>query len=306
MIDVLIITFNESINLPHALRSVMPWARNVFVVDSESTDDTRRIAEEMGAKVYIQPWLGYARQKNWALDNLPFESDWIFILDADESITPELRDELLAIASRPVHQVPEAGFYVNRLTYFMNRPIRHCGFFPAYNLRFFKRGRARYEEREVHEHMIVDGPTARLRNMMIHNDRRGLEHYIAKHNRYSTLEARELFRYQMQRASGQAQKLERGIGFRRWVKHNILPRIPCAWMARFFYMYFLRLGFLDGVAGFRFAVFLTVYDMFITLKLNELKTSAAEGDRPLERPASATPRGLAVPEGEMNSATTTG
>src|SRR5690606_5353526 len=153
-ITILIPTFNEEINLPHALRSVVGWAQDVFVVDSESTDRTRDIATELGAKVVVQKWLGYARQKNWALDNLPIETDWVFILDADELILPELRAELEQIAARPVAEVQECGFFINRYFIFLGKRIRHCGFYPSWNLRFFKRGRARYEEREVHEHMI--------------------------------------------------------------------------------------------------------------------------------------------------------
>ncbi len=88
-----------------------------------------------------RPWLGYAAQKNWALDNLPINSEWVFILDADEAITPELRDEILAITTRDAQKIPNAGYYINRLTYFLNRPIRHCGYFPSYNLRFSRRAR---------------------------------------------------------------------------------------------------------------------------------------------------------------------
>src|SRR5690606_23044415 len=193
-IEIIIPTFNEELNLPHALASVMDWADAVHVVDSESTDRTREIAQQAGANAVIRPWLGYAKQKNWALDNLPLKADWVFILDADEAILPELRDELLAIARRPVDDVGESGFHVNRYFIFLGKRIRHCGYYPSWNLRFFKRGRARYEEREVHEHMLVDGPTGYLNGHMEHYDRRGLEAYMAKHNVYSTLEAREIVR----------------------------------------------------------------------------------------------------------------
>lgn len=299
-IQVFIPAFNEEINLPYTLRSVVGWADKVFVVDSESTDRTREIAREMGAEVVVQKWLGYARQKNWALDNLPLDSDWIFILDADEALTPELREELAEIARRPAESVPEAGFYVNRLTYFMGSPIRHAGFFPSYNLRFFKRGRARYEQRDVHEHMVVDGPTGRLKHHMLHEDRRGLEHFIAKHNRYSTLEARELIREQARPRGELAQRLERGIAVRRWLKRNILPRLPLSGLWRFIYMYFFRLGFLDGAAGLRFCLLLSTYDFFISLKLTELRQAGAENDPRVL--TAAVPTGLAVAEGGLNSA----
>lgn len=296
-IEVLIPTFNEEINLPHALRSVVGWADAVHVLDSESTDKTRDIAVEMGAKVTQQKWLGYARQKNWGLDNIPFTADWIFILDADETITPELRDELLELASRPPESVRESGFYVNRLTYFMGRPIRHCGYFPSYNLRFFKRGRAKYEDREVHEHMVVDGPTARIKHLMTHEDRRGLEHFIAKHNRYSTLEARQTMK---DRAGGgsAAVVLERGVAVRRWLKRHVQPRLPFAALWRFLYMYIWKLGVLDGANGLRFCLFISTYDFFISLKKHELRADRLRPERHAAPPA----RGLAIPEGELNVA----
>ncbi|MGP1309974.1 MAG: glycosyltransferase family 2 protein, partial [Phycisphaerales bacterium] len=294
-IEVVIPAFNEELNLAHALNSVVGWADAVWVVDSESTDRTRQIAEELGAKVVIRPWLGYSKQKNWALENLPMESDWVFILDADESISPELREELLSIARRPADEVREAGFYVNRLTYFMGKAIRHCGYFPSYNLRFFKRGRAWYEDRDVHEHMVVSGATTRLRHLMRHEDRRGLEHFIAKHNRYSTLEAREQMRERVRARRERAKELERGIALRRFLKHHVQPRLPFAGVWRFVYMYVLRAGFLDGITGLRFCLFLATYDFFISIKLQEMKNRGA-----LVNPAmieAATARGLAVPEG---------
>ncbi len=299
-IEVVIPAFNEEVNLPHALRSVVGWADKVWVIDSESTDRTRDIAKEMGAQVIIQPWLGYARQKNWALDNLPFQSDWVFILDSDEAISDELRKELLGVAGKPVASVPEAGYYVNRLTFFLGRPIRHCGYYPSYNLRFFKRGKARYEEREVHEHMMVDGTTARLRHDMTHEDRRGLEHLIAKHNRYSTLEARELRREQMTEEKKELPELERGIALRRFLKRRVLPKLPLSGVWRFMYMYVLRLGFLDGVAGLRFCLLLSTYDLFISLKLAEQRSlSGVSNGAPVPAPSSANKGGLAIPEGDV-------
>ena len=110
-ITVVVPTFNEEANLPFALESVKGWADAVFVVDSESTDHSREIAEKHGAKVVVQPWLGYARQKNWALTNLPIATEWVFILDADEAVTPQLRDEMLMIARGDAASQQMAGFY---------------------------------------------------------------------------------------------------------------------------------------------------------------------------------------------------
>jgi glycosyltransferase involved in cell wall biosynthesis len=271
-IEIIIPVKNEEVNLPFALASVIEWADKVWVVDSESTDKTREIARNAGAEVVVHPWLGYAKQKNWALDNLDIKSDWVFFLDADEAILPELRDELLAVASKPTDEVKESAFNINRYFMFLGKRIRHCGYYPSWNVRFFKRGRARYEEREVHEHMVVDGVTSELPGHMEHWDRRGLELYMAKHNTYSTLEAKEILQQESTTDStidakffGNAQQR------RRWIKRHIYPKLPARWVFRFLWMYFLRLGILDGMTGLRFCLFISSYELLISLKTVELK-----------------------------------
>ncbi|MCI0362993.1 MAG: glycosyltransferase family 2 protein [Phycisphaerales bacterium] len=278
MIDVMFITFNESINLPRSLDALKGWTNKVFVVDSGSTDGTQDIARQHGATVVQHPWSGYARQKNWGLANLPLEAPWTLILDADEVVTPELRQRLIGIASRQVESVPENGFFINRVTYFLGRPIRHCGYFPSWNLRFFKRGRARYEDRVVHEHMIIEDPVGYVREPMRHDDRRGLEHYVAKHNRYSTLEAKALYAEIKGHLASPAAKLPRETNWRRWLKRNVLPHVPMPWIWRFLYMYVLRLGVLDGQAGLEFCKFISMYDYLVSLKLRALRKQALMGD----------------------------
>ena len=171
MVDVLIQTHNEELNLPHTLASVKGWVNRVFVVDSGSNDKTRDIALSYGASFVSKEWQGYARQKNWALDNLPFESPWVLILDADERVSPDLKEEILQIVTRPAQNAPCTGYFINRVTIFMGRKIWHSAFFPSWNLRLFKRGLAHYEEREVHEHMIVRGRTGYLKHLILHEDR---------------------------------------------------------------------------------------------------------------------------------------
>lgn len=302
MIDVMIIAYNEALNLPHCLKALQGWTRRVFVIDSGSTDGTPDIARSLGAEVVHHPWEGYARQKNWGLKNLPFESPWILILDADEVITPRVRDRLVDIASKPVDHVPENGFFINRITYFMGSPIRHCGFFPNWNMRFFKRGLASYEDRAVHEHMVIADPVGYIREPMIHDDRRGLEHYIAKHNRYSTLEARALFE-EITREEGARDEanLARETRLRRWLKRNVMPNLPFAGMWRFVYMYFFRLGVLDGRAGLEFCKFIAMYDSLVSLKLRDLRRQAKRrGAAGTELDASPV-RGLAVAEGAIGA-----
>ncbi len=300
LIDVMVIAYNEALNLPHCLKALAGWSNRIFVVDSGSTDGTQEIAKRFGAEVVHHDWPGYAQQKNWGLDNLPFEADWILLVDADEVITPRLGQRLLEIAAQPPEEVRQNGFYVNRLTFFLGKPIRHCGYFPNWNLRFFKRGCARYEERDVHEHMVIDNPVGYLNEPMLHHDRRGLEHYIAKHNRYSTLEARELYAQLTGRARASTANITRQSRHRRLLKRWATPNLPFPGYWRFLYMYFYRLGILDGRAGLLFCRFIASYTGMVALKLKELRQRAAEyGESalpPLEDETRRT-HGLARPEG---------
>ena len=275
MVDVLIQTHNEELNVGHALASLAGWANRVFVVDSGSTDRTLAIAAEHGATVVHHAWAGYAGQKNWALANLPWESDWVLIVDADEAVTPALRKQVERVVNRPAGDVRQSGFYVNRIFVFMGRQIRHCGYYPSWNLRLFKRGRASYEDRRVHEHMHVDGPTGYLPKdaLLLHEDRRGLEHFVAKHNRYSTLEAQEL--YDVYRSNpqwpGVRQLVRDPMVRRRFVKTRVLPNLPVPWVWKFLVMYVWLEGFLDRSAGLNLCLLIGTYEYFISVKFKELK-----------------------------------
>lgn len=296
LVDVLIQTYNEESNLPHTLASLRGWVNRVFIVDSGSTDRTKDIAREYGAEVVHHDWEGYAGQKNWALANLPFESPWILILDADESVSTELRDEIISVVSRTPQAVPEDGFYINRVFIFMGRKIWHCGYYPSWNLRLFKRGKARYEQRMVHEHMIVDGQTGYLKHLLLHEDRRGLEHFFAKHNRYSTLEAREIFE-SPEPWPGVGGFITDRVTRRRFVKSRILPYLPLPWTWRLIYMYVLRGGFLDGRAGWVLSNFISSYEFFIQTKYQELHRL---------RGRQLGVGGLSQPEGQLSYSEQTG
>lgn len=300
MLDVLIITHNEALNLPHCLKSIRGWVNRIFVVDSGSTDETEQIAREHGAEFIYNPWPGYARQRNWALENLPITSPWVLIVDADESIPAALRERLESIVSQPADSVPENGFFINRLTYFLGKPIRHCGYFPSWNMRLFKRGVAKYEDRRVHEHMIIDDPVGRVQEPMVHHDRRGLEHFYAKHNRYSTLEAEELFlELQSQTPKLDNANLTKDARRRRWLKRRAMRHLPWPGAWRFVYMYFIQLGILDGRVGYRFCCFIANYDAMVAFKLRAL-ISLNGGATPHQGlPNTSTQRAaLANPEGE--------
>ena len=154
-VSVLIPTFNEEVNLADCLASVCGWAEDVWVVDSFSADRTVEIARETDVNVVQHVFEGYAQQKNWALENVPFRGDWVLILDADERVSPELAAEVSGIVAADGNGYD--GFYLNRKLIFYGKWIRHCGWYPSWNLRLFRRRHGRYEQREVHEHLLLDG-----------------------------------------------------------------------------------------------------------------------------------------------------
>lgn len=274
-ITFLIPTKNEEKNLPHALESCQ-FADRVFVLDSGSTDGTEDVAKRYGASFHYHAWEGFARQKNWGLDNLPIETDWVFILDADEMITPALQKELLRIASCAAI-AQSAGYYVNRYFVWEGREIRHCGYYPSWNLRFFRRGKARYEERDVHEHMVVDGAVAYLQGEMHHEDRRGREYLWQKHLHYADLEANEMLKSSSHKSTAGLKPSFFGNALerRRAIKERVWPYLPARWVLRFFYMYILKRGFLDGSAGLDMCLFMSRYEREISRKYHQLKAELA-------------------------------
>ncbi|MGH7131737.1 MAG: glycosyltransferase family 2 protein [Phycisphaerales bacterium] len=266
-IDILIPTLNEAMHIKEAVENAK-LVGPVFVLDSISTDGTQQLARDAGATVVEHRFEGYARQKNWGLDHLPLTGDWVFILDADERITPELHDELLRVASDPRSA---DGYFVNRVVIFMGRAIRHGGWYPSWNLRFFRRGKARYEDRSVHEHMICQGPTAYLSTDMLHIRRESIHEWIRKHIRYADLESDEWVKLRLGRHAGANPKeLSRDtLRYHWYLRREVWPRMPFKGTLRFIYMYFLRLGFLDGIPGWHLALFMAAYENMITLMFEE-------------------------------------
>ncbi len=246
---VVILTRNEEKNLPDALGSVIGWAAEVWVVDSHSTDRTAALAKGAGAAVVTHEFAGYAAQRNWALRTLPFQQEWVLFLDADEALTPELREELAAVLAAPPDGV--AGFYVKRRFIFLGRWLRHGGYYPIWILRVVRHRLARCEERGVDEHLLVNGPTARLRHDLLHEDRRPLTRWVERHVRYAELAAADLLRGapgEMAPRWWSRQQAERT----RWWYGRVYRRMPLGLRAfvYFFYRYVVRGGFLDGQEGF--------------------------------------------------------
>jgi glycosyltransferase involved in cell wall biosynthesis len=271
-LSVVIITHNEEANLGRTLQSVQPLVSGdqgeIIVVDSGSTDKTVGIAESYGAKVFVEPWKGYAAQKNSAIDKAT--GDWILSLDADESLEPQLA-ELLAGHSQPPPSSPAewcltmalagkataspqslgepVGFWFPRKNFFLGRWIRHGGFWPDRKLRLFLRGKGRVKDAPVHETIQVEGRTLTVQPAILHHSYPTLSEYIDHMNRYSSLGA--------QMAAAKAQQ-------------GSLTNIVLRPFFTFIYNYFFRLGFLDGREGLLLHLYHAVYVSWKYAKLWEL------------------------------------
>jgi len=276
-ISALVPMLNEEANITACLESLQ-FCDEIWVVDSRSKDRSPALAEALGAKVVQFDYVrGGPKKKNWALANLPFAHPWVLILDCDERVPPELRDEILAAVAGPG---ANAGFYLNRRVYFLGRWLKHC-WYPSWNMRLFLHQRGRYErlesgrletgDNEVHEHVLLDGPAAYLKHDLLHYDYRSLHHFIERHNRYSTWEAEHRLLQRDGRAEGLTPSLRGGpLERRRWLK-NLFLRVPGKPLWRFLYTYFWRLGFLDGYPGFLISAYMAVYEFEIGMKMYELR-----------------------------------
>jgi glycosyltransferase involved in cell wall biosynthesis len=301
-LSVLIPVRNESRNLPRCLEAIQGWADEIVVVDSGSTDETVAIAEAAGATVIQFEYQGgWPKKRQWALDTHNWENEWILLLDADEILTEELKQEI----SEAIKDERYDGYWLCFRAVFLGRVLYH-GDTDLWKLFLFRRGCGRYEQRlrdqdasmsdvEVHEHVVVNGPTRKLRHHVIHENMNSLSRYIQKHNEYSTWEARVL-------AHGSSDELPPHLfgnqaQRRRWLK-AMLMRVPGSPLIRFLYIYIVRLGFLDGRQGFIFAMFKFVQTFHVKAKMFEQRV------RPPEPPSSESDKTEVRPEGDSEVAST--
>ncbi len=248
-LTVLILTRDEEENLPATLESLRSLATRIVVVDSGSIDRTAEIARSAGAHVFEHAFTSQADQVNWALEQGVCSGDWVMRLDADERLTPELAQELRA--SLDMLEPDVTGIEVKRRVHFWGKWIRHGGYYPTWLFRIWRAGTARSEQRTMDEHMVSSrGRIIRARNDIIDENRKGLTHWVSKHNQYSSREVRAL---EQDEASG-ADAPRGQAGRRRWLKTNIYGRAPIFLRALLYwsFRYFVLLGFLDGVPGFVF------------------------------------------------------
>jgi len=275
-ISVLIPVRNEAANLAACLASVA-WCDDIVVVDSGSTDGTADIARAAGARVVDFKWNGnFPKKKNWALASVTWKNDWVFIIDADERSTPELAAAMRAALAQDKHH----GFYVNRRFWFLDGWLNHCGYYPSWNLRFFRHRLGRYEQpaggtaagsgdNEVHEHVELQGTAGYLDGEMEHYAFPDVATWVEKHNRYSNWEAR----LQVEAASGDAAGLDAGLARKRRLR-RLAWHLPFRPTLRFLYHYVWRAGFLDGYRGWVFCRLMAWYEFMCATKARELRRNA--------------------------------
>ena len=278
-VSVIIPVRNEARNLPRCLKSLQN-AAEVYVIDSSSTDATVDIAHTHGAKVVQFHYHGgWPKKRQWAMDTLSLTCDWILLVDADEAMTPELEQEI----DQTIRNPKADGYYIGLRMFFLGRPLRYSG--AGFDkLSLFRRGKGQFECRlkdqdssmcdmEVHEHVIVRGTTAKLKNSLMHHNVESLSHYIQKHDEYSNWEAQVW----MQGEAGTSELPPALFGSqaqrRRWLRKKFF-NLPGSPVFFFFYKYLFCLGLLDGVPGLIYCLSQGIQFFHIKAKIYELRKKA--------------------------------
>lgn len=275
-LTVVILTKNEERHIARAIASVAQIADRIVVVDSGSTDRTVELARDGGAEVLENPWVNYATQFNWALDQLSGDTDWVFRLDADEVVSEALANEIAAQLRGLSSDA--AGVYVSRRMTFLGRPIKWGGVFPVRVLRLFRHGRGRCENRWMDEHVLVDGSTAEFSGEIVDDNLNSLTWWTEKHNAYASREVVDLLNLEygfMAHETVADLRSGQQAGVKRWIKEKVYARLPRGGRAfvYFLYRYVVRLGFLDGREGTAFHFLQGFwYRYLVDIKLHEVKT----------------------------------
>lgn len=254
-ITAIILTKNEAIHIERVVHNLLGFVKRIIVVDSESTDNTRQLASIAGAEVIVHPWPGnQAAQFNWALDNLEITTDWILRLDADEWLSDDLKAEIGLKLPSLTDEISAVEFKRGR--YFMGKRLKHGIVNGVFITRLFRKGKARYEQRIMDEHLkISDGKIVRFKHKFFDDNRLPLSAFIAKHDNYALREAALMldseFGLSEHKPDESQNHLASGANNKRRQK-GMYARLPMFWRAwaYFAYRYFIRLGFLDGKEGF--------------------------------------------------------
>ncbi len=272
-LSVIILTYNEALNLSTCLASLKSLDAEIFIVDSGSSDQTVEIAKQANCQVFFHPFANHAKQLNWALENLPIKTPWVMRLDADERLTPKLVEELQQVLPQTSGEI--TGYQVKRRVFFMGRWIRHGGYYPTWLLRVWRTGIGTCEQRWMDEHIVLSqGKVANLKHDIIDENHKGLNFWTDKHNHYADREVKDILgsivdeKDDLLKVSQHSQASQR-----RWMKTSFYARSPLFFRAFIYFLlrYFIGLGFLDGKEGlifhflqgfwYRFLVDAKIYEM---------------------------------------------
>jgi glycosyltransferase involved in cell wall biosynthesis len=269
MLSVYILTHNEEVDIAACIESAS-LSDDIIVVDSCSCDRTVEIASRYPVRVVQHPFESHGKQRTWMLENVPPKHDWVYLLEADERLTPELFQECLDVIADP-HREP-VGYYVAERVMFLGRWIRHSTQYPRYQLRLLRHGKVWFDDYGHTEREVCNGPTGFLKQTYPHYTcSKGLSRWFEKHNRYSSDEAAETVRqlHEGKVAWGQLLTGSSEVERRRALK-DLSLRLPFRPLLRWLYMYFILRGCLDGRAGFAWCTLQAFYEYMIVLKTREI------------------------------------
>lgn len=254
----IILTKNEEANIQRCINSISSFVKRIIVVDSFSTDKTIEYARELGAEIYQHEWKHYADQFNWAIDNIPIDTKWIFRFDADEQVTPELAEEIQEKCA--IHADDDVtGFMMKYKMFFLGRYLMHGGWYPFLKITIYKVGKGRFEDRAMGEHIVLsEGRCVDLQNDCIHYDFKDLTSWIDKHNKYATREV--LDRKFITQHKTRLEHLDGQPEIAKKLRDSLYYKLPPFLRARLYYWYrfYFKLGFLDGRPG-RIWAFMQAY-----------------------------------------------
>jgi glycosyltransferase involved in cell wall biosynthesis len=271
MISILILTKNEQRDISECIASVA-WSDDIHVFDSNSTDDTVSIAENCGAKITKRAFDNWSAHQNWGLNHISFKYSWVFYIDADERMTPNLANEIRAtVTASP----PYIAYRVQRRDFFWGTWLKHAQATPFYT-RLFRPERIRYE-RLVNPVCIADGPVGQLSCYLDHFPfKKGVTHWLDRHNSYSSFEAMQIVQERKGRSRLSIRKALTAPDFheRRYHQKQLFYRLPMRPLIKFFGLYIGRGGFLDGYPGFTYSVLQAIYEYMIVLKVREIRMNS--------------------------------
>lgn len=262
-ITAIVLTKNEELNIARCLGSIQELADRIVVVDSGSTDKTMEIAQSMGAEIFRHPFVNYAEQFNWALDNVGVATKWVYRIDADECVPPELREEILAKTAQHMDDDVN-GFLMKHKLYFLGRYLTHGGAYPFLKITVFKPEFGRFESRAMGEHIVLSsGQCHTFDNDCLHYDCKDLNTFIDKHNWYATREVADYYD-RLSKLDQQADLYENAEVTKK-LRDGFYYKLPLFFRAKlyYWYRYYVRMGFLDGKPGKVYAMIQAYFYRFI-------------------------------------------